>query len=257
LRPPLHLPLLEFMRLSSHRHHILGCDTGAFIRHVRSSSHDALCFCLAADTASLARSETHPAFLASVVARWPLSFAFLLLLLMIGVAVPAGLPGVRPIMNNDFESLLLRDHPSAAMDYATNTVSEFGNFWDQPQAAARRRRLLAVPEFGLDSEWRARLGADSDAPGVLGRGLAAARRALRDDTPALHAAAAQGRALLQQAAVGEAGGRTCARPSRRMLNLFYRWSDNSTAITDEMVVKVSATLPGLSVATTCHALTDV
>lgn len=198
----------------------------------------------------LPRSDTVPSFLASVVAKWPVLSALFLLLLMLGASAPAALPSVRPIMNNDFASLLIKDHPSAADAFAATTVEDRSKFWDQPSSrrrAAQRRRLaaadgdsdfapFAASSVGSDDSTaaqRAFLGALETARGMPRPDGEAADA----EAEALQVAADGGRALLQGAAPGYPGGRRCDRTSRN-LNLFYRWSDNSTTITDAMVAKV-------------------
>lgn len=133
------------------------------------------------------RSDTQPSFIVSLVARFPLLSMLLLLLLIAAATVPAVVR--RPLTNNDFSSLLISDHASAATVNGDRTIEQLRDFWRILPTTTPGRRLQTTSDLGADGGVRTEIS--------------------------------------------------------RMLNIFYRYSSGTTAITEELVVKVRlASAPG-------------
>jgi hypothetical protein len=175
-------------------------------------------------------SDTQPFFLASLVARFPVMALFVMFLLLSLAAAPAALPRYRPRTNNDFRSLLVRDHDSAAMVFADESLVQFRQFWaiSRPPADAGRRRLQHAP-----SSDSATLIADRSSSSSRSLSVASSQRSLLQ--------AARTRKPPGGGTIGGDGLRT---DITRMLNIFYRYSDNSTAITQDMTTRVRAPCHG-------------
>lgn len=210
-------------------------------------------------------SDTKPAFLASVVAKWPLICFILLFILMLLFAAPTVLLSkYRPKMNNDFESLQVKDDETAQLVAAVRTLDSFNkHFWNSNipglkiQAEAQQKGVT-YDELKGDSQRRGLLA----LPGRCARGDCT--RCSMHEAVSTDAQRPQwGRRLLEAAGTGfvntlssvsEGSGVLSGFPLARSLlqrqkgvinrprteftrglHIFYRYADNSTSITDSLV----------------------
>lgn len=178
---------------------------------------------------------------------------FLLMCLLCACAAPAALPALRPQTNNDFSSLLVRDHASAAAVFADDSFSQFNSFWhlekdpkdrggppqdstpetSSPIAENSRKAARRLAEFNsiiLDTVPQRKI----PEPSIMDQSYHVMMPVL-DGTSG---ARVVNRGLRQAGTQGTVGGDGLRTEVTRMVNIFYRYSDNSTAITEEMVKKV-------------------
>jgi hypothetical protein len=189
---------------------------------------------------------------------------------MVLLSIPAfAVSSIRPKLNADPESLLVKDHDSLKFSAAVDTIAQYDRaFWSTKTDDLKKQQFAqahgeAVPE--ADSLDRRRLlGADDASaqqttlpalPTLPATLQEAARRRLRELRDAERASSEAARVLptlaeLRRAPLGALRGagrrlaqtvsqRGAGKPPRqqqtRMLNIFYRYADNSTAITEELV----------------------
>lgn len=218
-----------------------------------------LCVCMC--------SDTNPFFLISLVARFPVMSMFLLFCLLCACAAPAALPAYRPRTNNDFASLLVRDHVSAANVFGDESFSQFNSFWHlekdpsdripttaeksdnnadsaaAPATARKAARRLADFNSILHNLNPVQSVSDS-VIGMEGSGSIEKVMPLHDVyTSHLGSVGGTGtfhgsRELSAATENGKVGGDGLRTEITTMLNIFYRYSDNSTAITEDMVKRV-------------------
>jgi hypothetical protein len=210
-------------------------------------------------------SDTKPAFLASVVAKWPLICFLLLFVGLLAFAAPTIVfPKYRPKLNSEFDSLLVKDDDTAKFSAAVKTLDGFNNFfWSseladlQTQAKAQeqgltfdeqksrqRRALLAMPSHCARGDCASALDAETSGAQqrrLLGKGarVVPSLGSLVDGREVV-----QARSLLQKPSGVSKRART---EQTRRLSIFYRYADESTAITNDLVALV---LPALAVALT-------
>ena len=190
---------------------------------------------------------------------------FLLFCFFLACAAPAVLPAHRPRTNNDFTSLLVRDHPSAAMEFADESFSQFYSFWhlekdpsdrgdptatsdgdgdESRRRSARRRSARRLAEFNSildDISHSSKYSPSRSIQKVLSESM----HVSAIDGSSAVTGGTRGRGLKDSQ--GKVGGDGLRTEITTMLNIFYRYSDNSTAIAEEMVERVRCpVLPAIS-----------
>jgi hypothetical protein len=185
---------------------------------------------------------------------------FLLFCLFCACAAPIALSEYQPRTNNDFSSLLIHDHPSAAEVFADSSLSQFQSFWhlekdpvERKAGAAgdsktkggsnskslRRKSARRLAEFhSIMNTFH--VGDDAMIPAEKFAVLEGSGGQL--EPPSMHVpmweGVGTGRGLTDASGRGKVGGDGVRTEITRMLNIFYRYADNSTAITWDLVKKV-------------------
>lgn len=199
-------------------------------------------------------SDTSPFFLVSLVTRFPVMAMFLLFCFFCACAAPAALPAFRPRTNNDFASLLIRDHPSAARVFADESFDQFNSFWHLEKDPSERGDPTATADSDSNAENSTRkaarrlaelnsiLDVRSGSSVIRMEDSRSFQKGLTTDDMHVHVVGgtsiAGGGRQLHDSQQGKVGGDGLRTEITTVLNIFYRYGDNSTAIAKDMVERV-------------------
>jgi hypothetical protein len=160
---------------------------------------------------------------------------------------PFAIESLRPKLNSDFEALQVKDDPTASAVAAVRTLEKYGNpFWGAQlnRLAAQKQGLPPDVVDEIRRRMRRSLLFDASADGGSPLGSVAGEHTEVGRLGGEFFTTGSGRQLRDKS-VDQGGGGTVRKTKTRLLNLFYRYADNSTAITDSLVefVRLPSSLP--------------